>query len=111
MTGCAQQALAPKINQAAINVLTQNGIEVVVPESQGCCGSLAMHIGASKEAQAAAKKNFEAFSDDVDAIISTAAGCGSGMKEYETLFAGADQEIMIKRKLFPQRSGHFHLSQ
>ncbi|MCH2613743.1 MAG: (Fe-S)-binding protein, partial [Opitutales bacterium] len=69
LIGCAQQALSPKINQAAINVLTQNGIEVVVPESQGCCGSLAMHIGASKEAQAAAKKNFEAFSDDVDAII------------------------------------------
>ena len=100
LIGCAQQALSPKINQAAINVLTQNGIEVVVPESQGCCGSLAMHIGASKEAQAAAKKNFEAFSDDVDAIISTAAGCGSGMKEYETLFAGADKEFADQAKAF-----------
>lgn len=59
-----------------------------------------MHIGASKEAQAAAKKNFEAFPNDVDAIISTAAGCGSGMKEYGTLFAGADQEIADQAKAF-----------
>ena len=100
LIGCAQQALAPKINQAAINVLARNGIEVLVPKSQGCCGSLAMHIGASKEAQAAAKKNFEAFPNDVDAIISTAAGCGSGMKEYGTLFAGADQEIADQAKAF-----------
>jgi len=100
LIGCAQQALAPRINQAAINALTRSGIEVVVPESQGCCGSLAMHIGASKEAQAAAKKNFEAFPADVDAIISTAAGCGSGMKEYGTLFAGADKEIAEQAKAF-----------
>ncbi len=94
LAGCAQQALAPRINLAAIRVLTRNGIEVVVPKNQGCCGSLAMHIGAAHDARKAALNNFDAFPDDIDAIISTAAGCGSGMKEYGTLFAGEDPEIL-----------------
>ncbi len=92
LAGCAQQVLAPRINRAAIRVLNRNGIEVLVPKKQGCCGSLAMHIGESKEARKAARKNFDAFPTDIDAIISTAAGCGSGMKEYGTLFAGETEE-------------------
>jgi glycolate oxidase iron-sulfur subunit len=98
LIGCAQQVLAPRINQAAIRVLNRNGIEVLVPRSQGCCGSLAMHIGESKEARKAARKNFETFPEDVDAIISTAAGCGSGMKEYGTLFAGEEDALRAQAK-------------
>jgi len=67
LIGCAQQALAPRINQAAIRVLNRNGVEVLVPRSQGCCGSLAMHIGESKEARKAARKNFEAFPERAQA--------------------------------------------
>ncbi len=103
LSGCAQQVLAPRINQAAIRVLNRAGIEVLVPKNQGCCGSLAMHIGESKEARTAAARNFDAFPDDVDAIISTAAGCGSGMKEYGTLFAGQDPEILEEARNFASR--------
>lgn len=103
LIGCAQQALAPRINAAAIRVLTRNGIEVVVPKSQGCCGSLAMHIGESKEACRAARKNFNAFPADVDAIITTAAGCGSGMKEYTHLFAGQDEDEQIQANDFSSK--------
>ncbi len=100
LIGCAQQALAPSINAAAIRVLNRNGIEVVVPKSQGCCGSLAMHIGESKQARKAALKNFDAFPADVDAIITTAAGCGSGMKEYPILFAERDETDLNEAEAF-----------
>src|SRR5688572_14276762 len=43
LTGCAQQVLAPDINTATIAVLARQGVEVVVPASQGCCGGLAWH--------------------------------------------------------------------
>ncbi len=92
VAGCAQQVLAPRINRAAINVLTRSGIDVLVPKDQGCCGALAMHIGASDEAKKSAQRNFSAFPKDVDAIISTAAGCGSGMKEYGLLFHGSEEQ-------------------
>ncbi len=88
LSGCAQQAMNPGINAAAVRVLSRNGVEVVMPPGQGCCGSLAFHDGEAKLARSLARKNLRAFPDDVDAIITTTAGCGSGMKEYGLLFAG-----------------------
>jgi glycolate oxidase iron-sulfur subunit len=94
LTGCVQQALAPEINWATLRVLAHNGVEVVVPQGQGCCGGLAMHNGAAPAARRLARRNLAAFPADVDAIITNAAGCGSAMKEYGNLFAGQpDQEV------------------
>ena len=92
LAGCAQQVLAPEINEATIEVLTRCGVEVVVPESQGCCGALAWHVGAGDEARAAARRNLAAFPDDVDAILTNAAGCGSGLHEYPLMLRGCAEE-------------------
>jgi glycolate oxidase iron-sulfur subunit len=64
----------------------------VIPAAQGCCGSLAMHAGRAGQARSLARRNLEAFPADVDAVIANAAGCGSGMREYGLLFAGAPEE-------------------
>lgn len=94
LAGCAQQVLAPQINWATLRVLARNGVEVVIPPGQNCCGALAMHAGEDERARALARHNFQSFPGDVDAIISNAAGCGSGMKEYGLLFKGmAEEEI------------------
>ena len=92
LIGCVQQVLAPEINQATIEVLTGNGFEVLVPEGQGCCGSILSHIGEDGRAMALARQNLSSFPDDVEAIITNAAGCGSGMHEYGLLFAGQPEE-------------------
>jgi len=93
LSGCAQQVLAPWINSATVEVLTSNGVEVVIPPRQGCCGALSMHTGAADQARALARRNFDAFNlDDVDAVVTNAAGCGSGMHEYPLLFAGEEEE-------------------
>jgi len=60
----------------------------VIPRGQGCCGSLSLHIGEAAQARDLARRNLAAFPADVDAIITNAAGCGSGMHEYGLLFAG-----------------------
>ncbi len=90
LTGCAQQVLAPDINTATIAVLARNGIEVVVPPAQACCGALAWHVGDIDSAQRFARKNLAAFPADVDAILTNAAGCGSGMHEYHLILAGTE---------------------
>jgi glycolate oxidase iron-sulfur subunit len=94
LAGCAQQVLAPDINWATLRVLARNGVETVIPPSQGCCGALAMHAGAAADAKPLARRNLKAFgSTSVDAVVTNAAGCGSGIKEYPLLFLGdADQE-------------------
>ena len=88
LAGCAQQVLSPEIGAATLRVLARNGVETVVPRSQGCCGALPMHAGAAGQARALARRNLAAFPADVDAVVTNAAGCGSGMKEYDLLFAG-----------------------
>lgn len=88
LTGCVQQVLAPAINWATLRVLARNGVEVVIPVGQGCCGALALHSGDAAEARRLTRHNLAVFPTDVDAIISNAAGCGSGMKEAAGLFKG-----------------------
>lgn len=91
LVGCAQQVLSPGINLATLRVLTRNGVEVIVPSGQKCCGALAWHVGEADAARRTAQENLGVFPEDVDAIISNAAGCGSGMKEYPLLFKGTSQ--------------------
>ena len=92
LTGCAQQVLDPDINTATIEVLPRNGVEVLVPQEQGCCGGLAWHAGDWAAAQRFARRNLAAFPEDVDAIITNAAGCGSTMREYHLVLRGTPDE-------------------
>ncbi|MCA9140956.1 MAG: 4Fe-4S dicluster domain-containing protein [Planctomycetales bacterium] len=92
LAGCAQTVLDPDINAATIEVLTRNGIEVLVPKSQGCCGALSWHVGNLSQAQSFAQRNLDAFPEDVDAIVTNAAGCGSGMHEYPLILKGTPHE-------------------
>ena len=94
LIGCAQQVLDPDINTATIEVLTKNGVEVVIPQAQGCCGALSWHVGDLSAAQKFAIANLTAFSTDgdIDAIITNAAGCGSGLHEYHLILKGTEWE-------------------
>lgn len=92
LTGCAQQVFAPDINRATIEVLTSNGIEVVLPPRQGCCGGLAWHTGELAAAQQFARQNVAAFPPDLDAVLTNAAGCGSTMAEYDLILRGTSDE-------------------
>ena len=87
LTGCANQVLKPSINEATIRLLNRVGVEVVVPESEGCCGSLVHHMGREAQAHAQAKVNIDAWSaemdgEGLDAIVINASGCGTTVKDY-----------------------------
>lgn len=92
LAGCAQQVLQPGFNRAALRVLARNGVEVIIPKGQVCCGALALHTGERERALRLARQNLRAFSGDYDAILTNAAGCGSGLKEYPLLFRGEAEE-------------------
>jgi glycolate oxidase iron-sulfur subunit len=88
LTGCAQQVLMPRINEATIRLLTRLGVEVVVAPGAGCCGALNHHIGQHDRAMALARANIEAWSAQagLDAIIVNASGCGTTLKDYGFMF-------------------------
>jgi glycolate oxidase iron-sulfur subunit len=92
LTGCAQRALDPGINEAAIRLLTRLGAEVAIPP-QGCCGALVHHLGREAEAQGQAARNVRAFAalhaeGPLDAIVVTASGCGTTVKDWGHLLKG-----------------------
>lgn len=97
LAGCVQQVLDPHINWATVRILARNGVEVVIPKGQVCCGGLLLHTGDHQQARKLAQINLSAFPDDVDYILTNAAGCGSSMKEYPLLFKGLPQEEIANK--------------
>jgi glycolate oxidase iron-sulfur subunit len=91
LTGCVASVLAPHINAAAARLLARNGIEVVPVPGEGCCGALVHHLGREVEARAQARANVAAWmrvieTGRLDAILITASGCGTMVKDYGFLF-------------------------
>jgi glycolate oxidase iron-sulfur subunit len=87
LTGCVAPILSPNINEAAARVLSRHGVEVVFPAGEGCCGSLAHHMGREHEALAMVRANVDAWTAEIesqglDAILVTASGCGTTIKDY-----------------------------
>jgi glycolate oxidase iron-sulfur subunit len=76
------------VNAATLRVLAAEGVEVVVPGGQGCCGALSLHAGRDDEARRLARALVERFEREaLDVIVVNAAGCGSHLKEFSHLFA------------------------
>ncbi len=87
LSGCVAPVLLPSVNDAAVRVLTRHGIEVVLPAGEGCCGSLVHHMGREPEALDQARANIDAWMHEIDgegldAILITASGCGTTVKDY-----------------------------
>ena len=96
LAGCVQPALAPSINAAAARVLDRTGISLIEAGGAGCCGALRFHLND----QAAGRDDMRALIDawwplvergEVEAIVMTASGCGSTVKEYGHLLANDAQ--------------------
>ena len=109
LQGCAQQVLAPRINQAAISLLTRHGVEVVLVKDEQCCGALTHHLGCDTDALARARANItvwlrEAGQNGLDAILVTTSGCGTVIKDYGFMlredpdFAGPAAEVSALAK-------------
>ncbi len=87
LAGCAQQVLAPEINEATIRLLTRHGVEVVVARGARCCGALTHHLGKERPALRDARANIDAWWRELDgagldAVVINASGCGTTVKDY-----------------------------
>jgi glycolate oxidase iron-sulfur subunit len=83
LTGCVQQALFARVNDATRAVLEHNGCTVAAAPGQRCCGALDAHAGRLERARALARTNIAAFeAAGAEVVVANAAGCGAIMKEY-----------------------------
>ena len=91
MTGCAQKALDPNINEATVRLLTRLGCDVVVAKGAGCCGALTHHMGQTDASHASAAANIRAWMAEVngeglDHVVINTSGCGTTVKDYGFMF-------------------------
>lgn len=91
LNGCAQQVVAPHINEATMRLLTRHGCDVVVAKGAGCCGALTHHMGQEEAALHFARANIDAWTAELeasglDAIVINTSGCGTTLKNYGFMF-------------------------
>jgi glycolate oxidase iron-sulfur subunit len=94
LEGCVQPVLEPGINAAAAQVLDRLGISALTAPKAGCCGALALHLSATDQARAQARRNIDAWwplvEAGAEAIVGTASACALMVREYRDLLR-ADQ--------------------
>jgi glycolate oxidase iron-sulfur subunit len=85
LEGCVQSVATPEVNEAFAGVLARIGVDAIRIAEEGCCGSLALHLGAEAAARSHMAQNARALyrhREGVEAVISTASGCGVTVKDY-----------------------------
>jgi len=91
LDGCVQPSLAPDINPATARVLDRLGISLIKAETAVCCGAVTFHLNRQNEALDYMRRNIDAWwphvEAGVEAVVMTASGCGTMVKEYGHLLA------------------------
>ena len=86
LQGCAEPVLRPEIREATVRLLNRAGYDVVFAQGEVCCGALVHHMGREAASLEAARRNVDAWSrlrsDGLDAVVITASGCGTTIKDY-----------------------------
>jgi glycolate oxidase iron-sulfur subunit len=81
--GCVAEAMFRHTHWATLRVLQENGCDILIPQTQACCGAIHFHAGSSDGARQLADTNVAAFDiEEIDAIIVNHGGCGAMLKEY-----------------------------
>lgn len=87
LQGCVQPALAPQINLATAKVFDRLGISLL-PIDQ-CCGAMPYHLNAHSAGRAMMRGIIDNcwphVENGIEAIVSTASGCGLMIKDYGVL--------------------------
>ena len=100
LSGCVMPLVHGPHMRAVVRVLNRNGVEVIVPQSQVCCGAIHTHVGDIEGTRELARRNVDAFlALPVDAVITASAGCGTRMKEYGELLGDDAKYAQRAREL------------
>jgi glycolate oxidase iron-sulfur subunit len=95
--GCGTNFIFPDTGEAVVKVLNHNGMEVIIPKGQVCCGIPALGEGDLEGARAMVETNIKLFAGlDVDAIITDCTSCGMMFKEKAAKCLPADDPLQEK---------------
>ena len=92
LAGCVQPVLAPSVNAAAARVLDRVGVSLLEARGAGCCGAVRFHLNDQEGGRDDMRALIDAWwpsveRGEVEAIVMTASGCGSTVREYAHFLA------------------------
>jgi len=89
LTGCVADTLFAATNRSTALLLQRAGVRVLIPPAQGCCGALALHLGAADRARTLAGATIRMLGGvSTDWVVTNAAGCGAMLREYGRVVDG-----------------------
>jgi L-lactate dehydrogenase complex protein LldE len=89
---CLMDAAYPDAGMAAIRLLQSQGVDIVFPPDQSCCGQPAYNSGFVKQARAVARRQIRAFPKPYPIVVPSGSCAGMMKHHYPSLFAGTDEE-------------------
>ncbi len=98
---CLIDMAYPDAGVAAIRLLQQQGVEVVFPPDQSCCGQPAYNSGFPDEARAVARQQLKCFDKDYPIVVPSGSCAGMMRCHYPRLFEGRPEQSAARR--FSQR--------
>jgi len=103
LQGCVQSVATPQTNAAARRVLQKCGIELLSAAKAGCCGAVSYHLSYAEEGLGFMRRNIDAWwpyvEQGVEAIVITASGCGTVVKDYGELLKNDPQYADKARRI------------
>jgi L-lactate dehydrogenase complex protein LldE len=84
---CLMDAVYPDAGMAAIRLLKDQGIKVVFPQDQSCCGQPAYNAGFVAEARAVARQQLRVFQEPWPIVVPSGSCAGMMHRHYPDLFA------------------------
>lgn len=84
---CLVDLLYPQVGLSAMRLIAREGIRVIFPQDQTCCGQPAYNSGYRDEARRVAQAQLNAFPEDLPVVVPSASCAGMLKVHYPTLFA------------------------
>ena len=102
LAGCVESALSPQTSAALVAVLDAVGVGVINSRASGCCGALRFHTNRQAAGLDDMRRNVAAWapllqSGEAEAVVMTASGCDSMVREYGHLL-NTPQAKMVQEK-------------
>ncbi len=85
---CLMDSIYPEAGLAGLKLIQREGVQVIFPREQSCCGQPAYNSGFPKEAQKVALKQIRLFAENYPIVVPSGSCAGMMKHHYPLLFEG-----------------------
>ena len=85
---CLIDLLYPRVGLSAMRLIEREGVRVIFPQGQTCCGQPAYNAGFRREARRVARAQLDVFPEDLPVVVPSASCAGMLKVQYPALFSG-----------------------